>query len=152
VVLIAQRTLASEASAAPAGADQGDQLIISISADPCRIGAFRRRIAAYREHHPEAEIVLELKGGTHGIHHSPWLTTQLASGDPRPDIVAGRSVAAPGTHVNFDHYRVAVNPDTQCPWDEDLDFDWFTGYDVRGERTMLAVNSVHIIDLRWPLL
>lgn len=144
IAFITCHTLDPARIGSPSDAARRKRIIISISADPYRIGGFRKLIDAYHEHHPEVEVVLELKGGTHGISYGPWLTTQLASGDPRPDIVSGNSVAAPGTYVNYDYYRDAINPYTQRPWDEDLDFDWFTWYNLRGERTMLAVNSVHI--------
>ncbi len=121
-------------------------IIVSIISGHTRLAGYDRLIAAYQRHQPGVEVKLEFKGEAFGGMggYPTWLNTQLASGDPRPDIVSGVFSPTYSGYVNFDYYRHCVNPYTGNPWEEDIDFDFYAFRNNLGQRMLLASQAVHI--------
>lgn len=138
------------ATAAPAAAEAGvkytGKVIIALpssaSSEEENYG-FQAVKQAYQELQPDVELVWE--GPSAGTDYGPWLSTQLAAGDPQLDIVPGNYVPTYGKYVNFDKYRFQVNQYTGRTWDEDLDWDFFVYKNTKGERVMLPTEAVHIL-------
>ncbi|MHA1565341.1 MAG: ABC transporter substrate-binding protein [Alphaproteobacteria bacterium] len=122
-------------------------IIISTNGDPNRAAGFKKLIKAYNEIRPDVQILLELKGGGSrlGGEYPIWLTAQMGSGKPRPDIVSSNYAVNAGRYVNFNYYRDVINPHTQRPWDEDIDFDWHASINAKGERIMMPGQAVHVM-------
>ena len=73
------------------------------------------------------------------------MSTQLAAGDPKVDIVPGNYVPTYGKYLNLDKYRYETNQYTGRTWDEDLDWNFFVYKNDKGERVMLPTEAVHIL-------
>jgi raffinose/stachyose/melibiose transport system substrate-binding protein len=135
---------AAPAEAAPEGGKKfKGQLVISTNGADPEDGRYIGLIEAYKKVQPDVEIIVE--GPPAGTDYTPWLGTQLAAGDVRPDIVSGNYQKTYGKYVNLDKYRFSTNPYTGKTWDEDLDWNFFEDRNAKGERTMLASEAVHIL-------
>lgn len=121
-------------------------IIISTNGDMTRAAGYRALVKAYKEVQPEVTVKIELKGAAFGgsAGYPTWLNTQLASQNPRPDIVSGNYSPTYGSYVNFDYYRYCTNPYTGHRWDEDLNFDFCVERNNLGVRVMLPTQAVHI--------
>lgn len=118
------------------------EIVVSIGEDDYTEEAIFALEAAYQAYQPNVDIVWEpAVGGDYAV----WLGTQLAAGNVRPDIVMGNYQPTYDGYVNFDRYRNITNPYTGNPWDEDLDFEFFTWRNPRGERAMVATQAVHVL-------
>ena len=119
-------------------------IVVSILGDPTRTGGFDRLVEAYNRFQPDVTVKIEVKGGGLGAGYPTWLNTQLASGDPRPDLVSGNYSPTYARYVNFDYYRYCTNPYTGNRWDQDLNFDFSPSRNNLGVRMMLPTQAVHI--------
>lgn len=136
------------AHAAPKQSFKGE-IIISLPGQPERVAGYDALIAAYHKYQPNVDVLVELKGAALGGGsanssggYPTWLNTQLASGQPRPDLVASNYSVPYNGYIDFDYYRKVVNPYTGRPWDADLDFDFFASRDSNGVRMMLATQAI----------
>jgi len=121
-------------------------IIIGLPGDQTQIAGYEALAAAYNEHQPNVTIKVELSGGAFGGAggYSTWLNTQLASGEPRPDIVSGNYSKTYAHFVSLDYYRHCTNPYTGNRWEEDLDFDFCVERNNMGQHTMAPTQAVHI--------
>lgn len=97
----------------------------------------------YYDHHPEAYIVWEGAGGGPGMTYPTWLGAMLAAGDPYPDIVSGNYASAYGNFVDMAKHRMAINPYSGRPWNDDLDWNWIGRGAMGGRITVLKTRAVH---------
>lgn len=141
----AEEAVPAEEAAAPAegGKKYKGTLVISTNGADPEDGRYVGLLAAYKQVQPDVEVIVE--GPPAGTDYTPWLGTQLAAGDVRPDIVSGNYQKTYGKYVNLDKYRFSTNPYTGKTWDEDLDWNFFEDRNSKGERTMLASEAVHIL-------
>ncbi len=122
-------------------------IVIATVGDPTQTAGLRALAKAYKQFQPDVDIKIEVTGGSVGgsDNYPTWLSTQLASGKPRPDIVSGNYCVGYAHYVNFDYYRRCVNPYTGNRWDQDLDFDFSVFRTTLGIRSMLPTQAVHIM-------
>lgn len=124
------------------GSTLSGTIVVSIPEKPETANAIEELAAAYTKLNPGVEIVFEpAVGGDYNI----WLGTQLASGNIRPDVVAGNYQPSYDKYVNFDKYRYTTNPYTGNSWNDDLDFDFYAYRNEKAERVMLPTQSVHTL-------
>ncbi|MCL5997187.1 MAG: extracellular solute-binding protein [Chloroflexi bacterium] len=120
------------------------KIVIALPAGPIDENAgFKALKEAYAKVQPDVELVWE--GPSAGSDYTPWLSTQLAAGDPKVDIVPGNYVPTYGKYLNLDKYRFETNQYTGRTWDEDLDWNFFVYKNDKGERVMLPTEAVHIV-------
>lgn len=110
-----------------------------------RDAGFRALLAAYKKIRPEVNVIVENKGNGFGVGYITWLTTQLASGSPRPDIVSANYCPDYGHYLNLDYYAGQLNPYTGRPMNEGLDFTFYRSANSRGERTMVSTQMVKVM-------
>jgi ABC-type glycerol-3-phosphate transport system substrate-binding protein len=148
---VPEATQAPEPTAAPEAAQPTDgikkytgKLVIALPAGPVEENA---GFAALKEAYNKLQLDVELswEGPTAGSDYTPWLSTQLAAGDPKVDIVPGNYVPTYGKYLNLDKYRFESNQYTGRTWDEDLDWNFFVYKNDKGERVMLPTEAVHIV-------
>jgi len=126
----------------PANKQYKGEIVISL--DSASIEGFESLQEAYKKVQPDVKLIWEPKGGP-GVDYTSILGTMLASGTPRPDIVAGAYMPTYNKYLNFDRYRYQTNPYTGNQWDEDLDWNFWVGKNAGGARSVLATQSVHIM-------
>lgn len=137
----------SAASVLPSS-NEPAEIIVSIiggSVTGGRDGGFRALTAAYAQIHPEVRVILEDKGSGYGVGYPAWLSTQLASGAPRPDIVSANYCTDYAHYVNLDYYAMQTNPYTGKAMNQGVDFDFFRTTNSRGERILLSTQMVKVL-------
>ena len=121
------------------------EVVVSISGGSQQQAGLEAVARAYQQIHPDTVIRIELKGGGHGLGYPTWLTSQLASGSPRPDIVSSNLAPNYDGYVDFDLYRWVNNPYSGRPWNDDFDFDYYQMRNGMGKRCALATQSVKVM-------
>jgi raffinose/stachyose/melibiose transport system substrate-binding protein len=97
--------------------------------------------AAYQERQPNVQFVWETQD-LGPEEYDTFLTTQLAAGDVRFDLVSGNYAPTFDGYVNLDQYQTAINQYTGNPWNEDLNWNFGIARNQQGERIRLASQSV----------
>ena len=131
--------------ARPAGSTtryKGRIVVATVQNPPAE--AQRALTAAYRKQQPGVDIVWETKDYGPSSAYGTWLSSQLAGSKVRPDIVSGNHAPLFRRYVNLDEYREQVNPYTGRRWDDDYEFALYRDLNVRGERTVIGTESVHL--------
>jgi ABC-type glycerol-3-phosphate transport system substrate-binding protein len=119
--------------------DLRGQLIVSISSDVPE-EAYTKLISAYRERRPNVELLWEYSSAAEE-NYDTWLSTQLAAGDIRPDIVSPNYTYR--GFVNFDKYRTTINPHTGNPFEQDYDYQLMQ-LNPFAEGIVMATRAVHV--------
>jgi ABC-type glycerol-3-phosphate transport system substrate-binding protein len=139
----------SSGPAAPSQSSQGGitkyngEIIVSIWADDeSGQAGFNALAKAYNKLQPDVKLTFEpSSGGDAAI----WLTTQLAAGNVRPDVVSGNLAGNYPNYVDLNLYRTYKNQYTGRIWQDELDFDLVNDNNGRGEKFYLASEAVHIL-------
>ena len=84
--------------------------------------AFEAVKKGYEALHNDIEVVVELKPSN---GYSQWLSGEMDSGNPSPDIVDVSTMAASsrGKTVNYDEYIDEISPYSGKPWREQFNYD-----------------------------
>ena len=103
------------------------RIVVSLRRRPTN-EAWQALVQAYRQQNPGVEVIW--RQPAQGREYADWLRSTLASED-RPDVVTGVPELDPtdparvGRNellVDLNRYRGRINPYTQEPWGDDLDF------------------------------
>ncbi len=94
-------------------------------------------VTAYNKEQPNVKVTWELPGSDNYV---PWLETQLAAGQIRPDIVTG--FVPSDKYVDFQAWQTRLNPYTSTPWDQALTFKGL--YDASGKLNLLGTRAVTV--------
>ena len=138
----------AQGSSTPPSSQKPAEIIVSIiggSETEGRDGGFRALTAAYARIHPEVRVIVEDKGNGYGVGYPAWLSTQLASGAPRPDIVSANYCTDYAHYVNLDYYAMQTNPYTGQAMNQGIDFNFFRTTNSRGERILLSTQMVKVL-------
>lgn len=133
------------AANAPTKKYKGTLVVANNGVNPSTKPALDALAAAYKQVQPDVEVLFEGPPNSEPGTYDTWLGTQLAAGEPRPDIVSGNYQATYGKYVNLDQYRFQTNQYTGNTWDQDLDWNFYIARNAKGERIMLPSESVHIM-------
>ncbi len=119
------------------------EIVVSILASDYSQVAAESLIKAYNEYQPDVTVYWEPVSAD----YASWLTTQLAAGVVRPDIVSANYARSYENYVDFNKYRYAENPYTGHPWSEDFDFDHLDNPLTLsdGKRYLIGTQAVDII-------
>lgn len=98
-------------------------------------------VAAYKEVQPDVEVVFEMPPAGHAGGYGAWVTTQLAAGAIRLDIVSGVDAGTYDHYLNFEKYRYAYNPYAGMIWDDAFNFGRFKWTNAKGQRYGLAAAA-----------
>jgi ABC-type glycerol-3-phosphate transport system substrate-binding protein len=127
--------------AAAQGVQYTGQIVIAIKQNPAA-AAKEALISAYQAEQPGVEIIWEDQN-LDPIDYTSYLGTQFAAGDIRLDLVSANYLPTFQGYINFDQYRSSVNPYTDMPWEQDLDWD-ASGTNASGERDLLTTRTVRM--------
>lgn len=134
-------TGAAAATEVPVAQETGE-IVISLNGENIPEEPMDLMSEAFQQTFPDLELVWEFPNLGAG-DYPQWLGTQVAAGDIRPDVVSGNYLSTFDGYVNLDKYRKTENPFTGNAWDEDIQWDALRGKNVKGERIMVHMRSVH---------
>ncbi len=133
---------AATATPAPAVAREPGEIVISLNGENVPEEPMALLSEAFQDTFPDLELAWEFPNLGAG-DYPQWLGTQVAAGDIRPDVVSGNYLSSYNGYVNLDQYRKTVNPFTGNAWDQDIQWDALRGNNIKGERIMVHMRSVH---------
>lgn len=128
--------LLSACTPTPAAVKLSGRIVIS-TAFPIPETAQQALLAAYKKVQPDVDVVFELPGSADYV---PWLQTQLAAGDIRPDIVSG--FAPYDKYVDFLAWRDRANAYTGAPWGDGITLRG--NYDANGKLPFIGTRSLTV--------
>lgn len=119
-------------------------IVVSILADDYSKYAADSLIKAYNKYQPNVKISWE----SVSTDYPNWLSTQLAAGNVRPDIVSANYVKSYSGYADFNKYRYTTNPYTGHQWDQDFNFKHIESALTLpdGKRYLLGTQQV---DIDW---
>ena len=107
----------------PGGGETVDNRIVISTVTGTGISqAFQAVEKGYEAIHTEIDVVVELKPAN---GYSQWLSGEMNSDKPTPDIVDVSTMAASsrGKTVNYDEYIDEISPYSNKPWREQFDYE-----------------------------
>ena len=130
-------------NAAPSDSETGDKLSgdIVLSVAYINEDGIKRVIEEYKKKQPNVNVILDAK---YGNDYTTWLSTQLASGNPRPDIVTS-SYALYNNYADFEEWVFKVNPYTGVRWNEQVDFNTYSRVNSFGEKYCVNTQYAQVM-------